>query len=250
MNFFKRIGCSSSLLFLFEFLVLISISFSYQRLPASKEYENHLPSLRLVGVIVSKDTSSSIAILKNEKTGKTIILAIGDSISGLKLTHVFENRIILQEEGKTFQIFLGRSNFTQADEKFQKSPGEISTISQKNEPSIINPLNNQLTKREFIRSEIERKLEAEWSLIIKETRFVPNLVNGKVSGFKITKLPEKSILSEIGIYKNDIIKEINGIELNDISTLVVLYNKFKNDNRFEVSLERNGKLLRLLYILK
>lgn len=84
-------------------------------------------------------------------------------------------------------------------------------------------LNNNLTKREFVRSEVERRVKRELPLIIKETKVVPNHIEGKISGFRITNLPKKSIISEIGIYKNDVIKEINDIELNDLSTLLWLY---------------------------
>ena len=150
----------------------------------------------------------------------------------------------------TFQIFLGRSNLTSAGEKSKKEPAEISVIDRKEDLLDSDQLNNNLVKMEFDRSEVERRIETEWPLIAKETRFIPNLIKGKTSGFKITKLPEKSILSEVGIYKNDVIKEINGIELNNVETLFQLYNKFKGGNQFEVTVERDGKLLRLLYTLR
>lgn len=250
MNFFKKVSFYFIFLILFEFLFLISSSYSSQKIPASKEAENHFPPQFLIGIIVSKDTSSSIAILKNERTGKTTILTIGESIFGLILIHVFENRIILQRGEKTFQLFLGRNNLVSAVEKLQENSGKVSVTERKDELLDSNQLNNNLMKKEFNRSEVERRIATEWPLIMKETGFVPNLVNGKISGFKITKLPRKSILSEIGIHKNDVIKEINGIELNDVDALFGLYNKFKEENKFEVSIERNGKLLRLLYILK
>ena len=107
-----------------------------------------------------------------------------------------------------------------------------------------------VTKKEFIRAEVLRRFEAEWPVIVNETRFLPNLVEGKVSGFKITNLPQKTILSDVGIQKNDIIKEVNGMELNDMQAIFSLYSQFKDESRFEVSLERNGKLIRFLYILK
>jgi len=54
----------------------------------------------------------------------------------------------------------------------------------------------------------------------------------------------------MGILKNDIIKGVNGVELNDIDTIFSLYNQLKDESRFEVSVERSGKLFRILYVLK
>ena len=248
MCFFKKVSFYS--IVLSSFLFLNSSSFSFPEIPTSKEHENHSLSLSLIGVIVSKGTSSSIAILRNENTGKTIMLTIGENIFNLILTHVFENRIILQKNEISFQIFLGKSNLISADKKIQKYPSEINVTDQRTNFLKSNQLNNNLTRREFIRSEIERKVAMEWPVIIKETRFVANHVNGEISGFKITNLPEKSILSETGILKNDVIKEVNGIKLKDMKTLFLLYDKFKDENRFEVLIERNKKLFRQLYILK
>ena len=54
----------------------------------------------------------------------------------------------------------------------------------------------------------------------------------------------------VGINVNDIIKEVNGVELNNMETLFGLFNRFRNDDQFEVTVERQGRLYRILYILK
>lgn len=249
MNSFKINSLLLSFI-LFEFIFLTSSSFCLQKIPTSKELEAYAPSLTLIGVIVSKDPSSSTAVLKNEKTGRIIMLKVGESIYDYKLIHVYENRITLQKDERTFQIFMGKSNLVRADRPSVKKPDKIRVIDQKEDILKTNQLRNYLTKKEFIRSEVLKRVEKEWPLIMKETRFVPNITDGRISGFKITNLPKETILSEIGIINNDIIKEINGIELNDMDAIFGLYNKFKDASRFEVAIERGGKLLYLLYILR
>lgn len=240
------------LLFFFciGFLFSAPSSFSIQNIPSSEEYKIQLPPLSLIGVIISEGTYPSVAILKNERTGKTLILTEGESITGLELIQVIKNRIILQKDEKTIQIFLGSGRLTIMDEKPQNAPSETSSTDRNDELSVGNQSNKSPIKKEFNRSEVEKRIENEWPTIIKGTRFVPNIVNGEVSGFKITKLPVNSILSEIGIHKNDIIKEINGVKLSDAGNVFGLYNKFKDENQFEVHVERDGKLFRLIYILK
>jgi len=36
-----------------------------------------------------------------------------------------------------------------------------------------------------------KKIKVEWPMIVKETRFIPNQVDGQIQGFTITKLPSK-----------------------------------------------------------
>ncbi|MFW6128959.1 MAG: hypothetical protein ACOC6P_01780 [Candidatus Aminicenantaceae bacterium] len=103
---------------------------------------------------------------------------------------------------------------------------------------------------EFVREEVEERIEKEWTKIMQETRFVPYSKDDRIQGFKITKIPENSILSQIGIKKNDILKEINRVVLDNVTELLGLYDRFKSYNRIELVLERNGKLMDYLYILK
>lgn len=249
MNFLKTVSFYFISFILFEFLLLIPNSFSSPQVAVSKENKDRLPSVSLVGVMVSKNTSS-IAVIKNEKTGKTKVLTIGESILGLKLINVFENRIILERDEKTFQIFLGRSNLTSIAEKLQESPSRVSVNEQKENLLRSDQLNKNIVKIEFNRAEVEKRIETELSSIVSETRFVPNNVKGKIRGFKIIKFPEKTILSEIGIRENDVIKEVDGTEINDFPTIFGLFNKFREKNRFEVIIERDGQLIRILYVLK
>lgn len=249
-NFTTKKGQFLISLFLFELLILASISFSLQEKRSLSEDENYFPSHSLIGVILSKDPTASIAILRNEKTKRMIMLKVEESILGMKVVQVFENRIILEKGEKAFLLFLGKSNIVNIDEKSNKKPRvTTSTEPQANLQKDDQP-KTDLPEREFIRSEVERRIREEWSLIMKETRFIPNIIDGKIIGFKITRLPYKSILSETGILKDDIIKEINGVELNDMRTLFSIFDRFRDENQFEVHIERDGKLHRLFYILK
>ncbi|NIO48973.1 MAG: hypothetical protein GTN73_06010 [Candidatus Aminicenantes bacterium] len=250
MSLFKKVIFAIIFLLLFEFLFFIPISFSFQRIPASNEQEIRLPSLVLIGVVVSKDASSSVATLQNKQTGKTKTLRIGERILDFTLHQVFENRVILKKGERTFQILLGKGSTIKAVKPVQRKPAEVQMPAPKDTPVESPGLDANIIKKEFNRSEIERRLEKEWALILEKTRFVPNMVNGNVSGFKILNFPENTILSEIGIIKNDVIKEINGVELNNMAMMFDLYDRFKNDSKFNVSILRGGRLLRILYLLK
>ena len=250
INFLRSVSFYFISFIIFEFLFLISGTFSSSLIVAAKEDENHMLSFSLIGVIVPKRFSSAVAVLKDERKGKTILLTTGERILDIKLIHVFENRIILQRGGKTFQIFLGRSSLVRIEREGPKNSDKVIESYRRKNLLRNSQFDDDLKRMEFTRTTVKRRVDDEWPLIIKETRFVPNHTNGKISGFKITRLPKQSILSEIGIYKNDVIKEVNGIELNDMPTLFRLYNEFKDANQLEVTIERNGKLFRILYTLK
>jgi type II secretion system protein C len=250
MNLYKKVIFCTISLFIFKSLFFISVSFSSQRISASNEQEIRLPSLVLIGVVVSKDALSSVATLQDKQTGKTHVLKIGEKILDLTLDQVLKNRVILKKGERSFQILLGKGSMIKAVKPVQRKPDEVQMSLPQDQPGESPGLDANTIRKEFDRSEVERRLEKEWSLIIEKTRFVPNMVKGNISGFKILNFPEKTILSEIGIIKNDIIKEINGVELNNVAQMFDLYERFKNDSQFNVSILRGGKFFRILYLLK
>jgi type II secretion system protein C len=203
-----------------------------------------------MGVIISENMSNSLAILKDEKTGKIRIVRVGDNIFGLTVTRILENRIILQKGELTLQLLAGRGSLTMPTAEGHMNSISLSTTHYQEENLIKFPKSNNIIKKEFARSEVEKRILKEWQSIIREVKYVPNYVNGEIRGFKIIALPEKSFISEVGIQKDDIIREINGIELNDWPTLFDMYNKLKNENQFKLSIERDGQITRILYILK
>lgn len=240
MNFTKTSGFRFISLIMLVSLFLISSSFGFQKVSVPEEHKNHIPPLSLSGVVVAKNTSSSVAVLKNEEIGKTVIMTVGDSILDMELTHVFEDGIILKKGEKIYWLLLEKSLQFKTDKETQKSPQGDERVT----------LENNLPQREFVRSEVQKRVEQERALIIKETSVVPNYVDGKIDGFKVIGLPKESIASEIGIHKDDVIKEINGIKLNDLSALVLLYSRISVEERYEVLIERDKKLIRQVYILK
>ena len=229
---------------------IISTAFGIQRTVTAQEQGSRLPPLSLVGVIVSKDVSTSVAILKNEQTGQIQMLSVGEKILDFTLSQVLGNHIVLTRGEETYRIFLGRGRITRTLAPPQKKPVESPPPAPEKKPVEQRSQESDVIRMEFNRAEIERRLEEELPLIMQEARFVPNMVEGRVSGFRITGLPEKSILSQVGIRRNDIVKKINDVELDSVEGMLDLYMKFKDESRFEVTIERSGKILRILYILR
>jgi len=178
------------------------------------------------------------------------MLTVGESVLGMKLTHVLEDGIVLKKGEKIYWLLLEESLQSKTDKNIRRNPRRVEKVEQEIDKSKSVLVNKSLPEREFVRSEVQERVERERALIFNETRVVPNYVDGKIDGFKVISLPKKSIASEVGIQKDDVIKEINGIMLNNLSALVMLYSRISEEERYEVLIERDKKLIRQVYILK
>ena len=246
---FKKVWRALFLPILFG-LFFSPFAFSSQIAIPPQEQESTLPPLSLVGVVISKEASSSIATLKNEQTGQILILRTGENILDFTLSQVLENSVILKRGEQTYRIFLGRGRLNRTTKPPQKKPAGILPPAPEKKPAESQRPDSDVIHMEFNKDEVERRLEEELPLIMKDARFVPNLEEGKVRGFKIIRLPAQSILSEVGIRRNDIVLKINDVELNSVEGMLDLYMKFRNEDSFEVSIERRGKIFRIQYTLK
>jgi len=215
----------------------------------SEDLNSSIFSYQLAGVIISENPKSSLAVLKNENSGDFQILRVGESFSGMILTQIFKNHIVFERGDKAFRLFMGNRKPRAIPEIPEEMPEQRRpALTEKTESPFLN--GDEIKYKEFRRSELEKRVREEMPVLLSEARITPNLVEGKIAGLRITRLPAKSILSELGIQRNDIIKEINGVRINSLDTMVSLYTKFLNENRFTILLERNGRMIRLQYTLK
>jgi type II secretion system protein C len=214
------------------------------------DYAKDVSSLSLVGVVISDNPSSSIAVFKNIKTQKVTMLAVGDEIFSMKLIHIYRNRVILQNGGIFLTLFFNGRQEERTRKKKNLEEAHLMSGIQTDESMKGNQAEISLPQKEFKREYIQERIDRELSLIMERTRFIPHIAEEDIKGIKITQIPEKSILNEIGIKKNDILKEINGEKLDDLDAFFSLFNRFKNHNFFSLKIERKGKLLIFNYVLK
>lgn len=236
------------LFILIKVSTLSAYSFDSQLNSAKDDPGEVLPLLALNGIIVAKNELSSVALLRDESKGQNIILTIGDTIYDFKLVRILKNRIVFQRNSETFQLFLGKSGTFKTVRKegirsYEEKVNEANT-------ETLETKKETVVKKEYFRSYIEKRILDEWKMILQQIEFSPYIVDGRTRGFRMIKIPEGSILSEIGIQSDDIILKLNNEELKDISYLSTLIDRFKNDNRVEMTIERSGRLIRYLYLLK
>jgi general secretion pathway protein C len=225
-----------------------SLSFSQEGIPGKDE--DVLLPYTLIGVVVSKDAKSSVAVFKNNETGDVVRLSAGERILGMEIIQIVDDGILFKKGEKIYWNLLKESvpkstakPALQLPEK-DEIPGQERLLPINNEAAVTLP------EKEYNRADIEKKVERERLLILKEMSVIPNYVDGKIAGFKVIKLPKTGVASEVGIYEGDVVKEVNGVELDSLSSVIGFYGKIYTEDRFEFLIERNGKLVRQVYILR
>ena len=83
-----------------------------------------------------------------------------------------------------------------------------------------------------------------------QARVVPNYVGGKYSGFKLVGVRPSSLYRAIGIRSGDVIKRINGMEIDSPNKALQLFDKLQNSRRISLDLQRGGVSRTLYYTIQ
>ena len=91
------------------------------------------------------------------------------------------------------------------------------------------------------RQEVNEKILGNPNAIYQGAAFGPNLVNGKIEGYKIHRVNNDHIFYTLGARSGDIIKSVNGYPLSDTERMFELWKSVKTMPRVEVVVLRNGQ---------
>jgi general secretion pathway protein C len=83
--------------------------------------------------------------------------------------------------------------------------------------------------------------------VAMQARIVPAFKDGVAQGFKLFSIRPDSIYTKIGIQNGDVIKRINGLDMNSPEKALEIYSKLKDSARIDIEVERNGAAVRKTY---
>jgi type II secretion system protein C len=87
---------------------------------------------------------------------------------------------------------------------------------------------------------VDRALSTDFAKTLQDAKASPNLVNGEVKGFVLTRIRPDSVYEKMGFQDGDVVETINGIDLNDAARAIQTLNSLRQENSIELSVKRNG----------
>ena len=85
---------------------------------------------------------------------------------------------------------------------------------------------------------------------MNQARVVPYFKNGKSAGYKIKAIDKGSLYEKLGLINNDIIKEINGEEIDSPEKAFQLLKLLRNEREISLSLMRGNTSKNLTYYIE
>ncbi|NBW99131.1 PDZ domain-containing protein [bacterium] len=88
------------------------------------------------------------------------------------------------------------------------------------------------------------------SNILQTAKAVPAIEGGKMKGFLIQSIDEDSIFASLGLGAGDVLKEVNGITLDNAGKGLEAFTALKGSKKIELTVTRGGQDQTLSYEVK
>ena len=183
-------------------------------------------NLRLVGTTVFGEKSS--VILEVLAKGTQGVYRLGDSIQGFTITTILNDRVTLTKQDQELVLMLASGGNSPRSDQFFKKVGENSwQVSADKVTDMVSNIDQYVGQ-----------------VIAYQHR-----ENGKPAGFRIRHLKEGNDFEKMGIQNEDIIKRVNGIDVNDLSSVIKAVYQLSSNTDFTVEVERDNQEKLLNYQL-
>ena len=91
----------------------------------------------------------------------------------------------------------------------------------------------------------DRMLKEELPNILMQASSEAVMENGEIKGFRLFQFEPNSIFAKLGIKEGDVIREINGVPLNNVARTIQFLNGLKTEGNVQMSVVRDGKPVNL-----
>lgn len=208
-----------------------------KKLPV-KKISGNIKEIKLLALYNAPDATVVTVSYK----GKTKVLSRGEKINGFVLEGAGNNFAIFSKDAKTYKLYLVKG----------KSSGSVSmkgvltkeSVSQKavSKGDITDAGDHKIIDRSLLEHYAKNMDDIYKNIGIGEMR------NGKdLVGFRVTFVRKGSPFAKLGVRRDDIIKSINGQEINSYNAAFNVYKNIQNMDNITLVVQRGKEEMELEY---
>lgn len=199
-------------------------------------------NLKLLGTYVSTDAELSSAIIQaNGRDEKAYFMNDKLEVNGNVVLHKVETlQVILKNNGRLetlpLEEQLDQSALSDSQNKMKPvNSGQERTIDKRRDSRLSSELADMKDKV-FTDPQSLADL-AKFEQVVDES--------GVVTGYKVAPGSDPRMFARLGLRRNDVIKSVNGTQLNE-QGLLGIANELTNSDSLEITIERDGQPVTLL----
>lgn len=198
--------------------------------------------INLLGTIVMSDESLSVALIENPSSNQKLAVKKDELF--------FDNRYQAMSIDRKRLCFQNKST---QDFEYVEIPEDRSLITNSLSQSGASPRegislkgdNQYQIKQSFLDSQL-----GDLQNVLQTAKAIPAIEGGKMKGFLIQSIDEDSVFASLGLGAGDVLKEVNGIVLDNAGKGLEAFSALKGSRKIELRVSRGGQDQTISYEVK
>ncbi len=205
-----------------------------------------ISDLKLIGTVVGPRYLSYAVFQDKTKAGQEDIFHYGEQVYDYGILNDIKRSsvVILSDEASvTLKIDYEKKSKT-------ATSGSVKRRSSRTRSSKKS-FAKKIGEREYLldRSMVQKSIENP-EKVLTDARLLPNLVDGKQEGFKISEVVRDGLYHSLGLRNGDILLNINGLEIANPEVAIQAMSALKGMNRIDLDIMRNGERMSIDYQMR
>jgi general secretion pathway protein C len=219
--------------------------------------------LRLVGV--AAHLPSRFAVIEDTRRGVQRLYRLGERVGGaadetppLTVARIELDRVVLELDGGTYVLARaerggGRrvGEVRQAERKRPAETSDAAIVAASRVPGAERPLVRRGRDDEYLLD--RRAFEAavgDVDRVAAQIRVIPNVVDGKATGYRVFGIGASSVFSHLGLRNGDVLRSVNAVALTDPQTALGVLRDLPRERRITLDIYRRQHPQTLTYEIR
>ena len=199
------------------------------------------PAATVIGVVVSRKPELCTAVVQVE--GRARVVGIGETVAGARVLEISNAGVTLDSGGE--RVLLRLRGDVVASDLPAASFGLRDPLPAAAPPPALEPGVKTLQRKD-----VDARLASEIPRILAETTMFPVTENGRVIGFTLTRLPDGTLLSDVGLRAGDVLLQLNDVSIDSLGTLISLWPRLQGAPQLRAEVMRGGQPVSLVVNIK
>ncbi len=197
---------------------------------------NLASKMKLLGVVIG-DQGGVSAIVEMIASKQQLFFRLHDQVPDVgEVAEIRRDGVLIRQGGQ--QEFLGLS-------MGEDQPPMMPRPQAASAPAVPGaPIKKTLDRRE-----VDQAI-GDLPKLLSQARAVPVMAGGAMSGFRMDYIAPSSFYEKIGLHQGDVLKQVNGVEIRDPSTMLTLFQQLRNERTVKLDVLRNNQRATLLYDIR
>lgn len=205
----------------------------------SKKEEIKTLNVKLLGVVLG--VIEEAVVLEGSNLRR---IRLGDEVMGYKVKRIERDLVILEKDSGEKALISLQYGVAQSSQEAKKTSQPPPLVTPP-EPSKEERKEPQITTTAEGRVVISRDTVNEFLMspqnFLRGIFIGPSFKDNKPNGFVVRNIANEHILAKIGIKKGDVIKKVNGIEINNVTDYYNAIRSVTEGDSLTLTIEREGK---------